>query len=106
MADDEGATIQEASGKRAILTRQLTGERYRLGPPIAKGGMGEILEAEDTQVGRHVAIKRMLSKDPTDRAVARFIREAQIQGRLDHPSIVPVHEIGRDNDGRPFFAMK
>ncbi|MBA3502361.1 MAG: serine/threonine protein kinase [Myxococcota bacterium] len=106
MADDEGHTIQEPSGKRAVLSKALTGERYRLGPTIASGGMGEVIEAEDVQVGRHVAIKRMLAKDPTDRAVARFIREAQIQGRLDHPSIVPVHEIGRDNDGRPFFAMK
>jgi serine/threonine-protein kinase len=106
MGDDEGKTMQEPSGKRAVLTKQLTNERYRLGPTIAKGGMGEVIEAEDVQVGRHVAIKRMLTKDPTDRAVARFVREAQIQGRLDHPSIVPVHEIGRDTDGRPFFAMK
>jgi len=104
--DDEGLTIQEPSGKRAVLSKQLTGERYRLGPTIAKGGMGEVVEAEDVQVGRHVAVKRMLAKDPTDRAITRFIREAQIQGRLDHPSIVPVHEIGRDNDGRPYFAMK
>src|SRR5688572_22206174 len=103
--DDEGLTIQEPSGGRAAIPK-LTGERYRVGPTMAKGGMGEVLEAEDTQVGRHVALKRMLKKDPSDRAIARFIREAQIQGRLDHPAIVPVHEIGRDNDGRPFFVMK
>jgi serine/threonine-protein kinase len=68
--------------------------------------MGEVLTAHDTQIGREVAIKRMLAKDPSDAGLERFMREARIQGRLDHPAIVPVHELGHDADGHPFFAMK
>jgi serine/threonine-protein kinase len=80
--------------------------RYRLGELIAKGGMGEVFSARDEQVGRDVAIKRIRDAKPSSRRVARFLREASIQGRLEHPAIVPVHEIGRDVDGLPFFVMK
>src|SRR5262245_50033275 len=67
--------------------------------------MGEILGAIDDQIGREVAVKRM-KRAPSERAQSRFFREACIQGRLDHPAIVPVHELGVDHDGRPFFTMK
>src|SRR5437868_3599967 len=80
--------------------------RYRLGRRIGKGGMGEVIAARDEQVGRDVAIKRMRAAAPGDRAIRRFLREASIQGRLEHPAIVPVHELGRDDDGLPFFVMK
>src|SRR5262247_674347 len=81
-------------------------DRYRLGQRLGRGGMGEIVAAYDEQIGREVAIKRLRDERPSDRALHRFFREASIQGRLDHPSIVPVHELGVDPDGRPFFAMK
>jgi serine/threonine-protein kinase len=68
--------------------------------------MGEVIAARDEQVGRDVAIKRMRAAAPGEQAVRRFLREASIQGRLEHPAIVPVHELGRDDDGLPFFAMK
>jgi serine/threonine-protein kinase len=80
--------------------------RYRLARRIGKGGMGEVMAARDEQVGRDVAIKRMRAAAPSVRAIQRFLREASIQGRLEHPAIVPVHEIGRDADGLPFFVMK
>ena len=80
--------------------------RYRLGPTIAKGGMGEIVTAHDEEIGREVAIKRMRALSPNARQIARFLREACIQGRLEHPAIVPVHELGTDAEGQPFFAMK
>jgi eukaryotic-like serine/threonine-protein kinase len=82
------------------------GERYRLGARIARGGMGEVITAHDTDIGRDVAIKRLRAPNPTPLALARFLREARIQGRLDHPAIVPVHELAHDESGRPFFAMK
>nr|HEX4312374.1 serine/threonine-protein kinase [Kofleriaceae bacterium] len=81
-------------------------QRYVLGAALGRGGMGEVLTARDEQLGRDVAIKRMLRLNASDRAMARFFREASIQGRLDHPAIVPVHELGIDPDGRPFFVMK
>ncbi|MDB4956341.1 MAG: Serine/threonine protein kinase PrkC, regulator of stationary phase [Myxococcales bacterium] len=84
----------------------LVAGRYRLGRRIGKGGMGEVMAARDEQIGRDVAIKRMRAANPSERAILRFLREASVQGRLEHPAIVPVHEIGRDTDGLPFFVMK
>src|SRR5262245_695761 len=82
------------------------GGRYKVARRIGKGGMGEVMGARDEQVGRDVAIKRMRKANPSERAIARFLREASIQGRLEHPAIVPVHEIGKDAEGLPFFVMK
>jgi serine/threonine protein kinase len=79
--------------------------RYQLASELGRGGMGEVLSARDKQIGRNVAIKR-LRATPTAETEARFLREARIQGRLDHPAIVPVHELGRDDRDQPFFAMK
>jgi serine/threonine-protein kinase len=79
---------------------------YIVGNAIGAGGMGEVLLAHDPQIGRDVAIKHMRDPAPSDEAIKRFLREATIQARLDHPAIVPVHEIGYDADGRPYFIMK
>jgi eukaryotic-like serine/threonine-protein kinase len=87
-------------------TLGLMAGRYRLARLIGKGGMGEVIAARDEQVGRDVAIKRMRAAAPSERAIQRFLREASIQGRLEHPAIVPVHEIGHDSEGLPFFVMK
>ena len=83
-----------------------TAARYTLGPILGRGGMGEVYSAHDEQIGRPVAIKRLRSTAPSADALARFLREARIQGRLEHPAIVPVHELWRDDLGRPFFVMK
>jgi serine/threonine-protein kinase len=79
---------------------------YDFGNVIGRGGMGEVFLARDRRIGRDVAIKRMRAARPGRLALARFLREAQIQARLDHPAIVPVHELGIDDEGRPYFAMK
>jgi hypothetical protein len=100
-SDDEPDTKPPPRARQPVLAG-----RYHLGRRIGKGGMGEVLAARDEQVGRDVAIKRMRAAAPGDRAIRRFLREASIQGRLEHPAIVPVHELGRDEDGLPFFVMK
>ena len=82
------------------------GARYELGALIGRGGMGEVFAAYDAQLGREVAIKRLHAEKLTPGALARFLREARIQGWLDHPSIPSVYELGRDDEGRPFFVMK
>ncbi len=79
---------------------------YQLGELIGHGGMGEVLVAQDQRIGREVAVKRIRAREPSHDAVARFLREARIQARLDHPAIVPVYELGTDGDGRPYFTMK
>src|SRR5439155_8110480 len=82
---------------------QLSG--YEIGEVIGRGGMGEVVAAMDLRMERAVAVKRMRGAASPE-AIERFLREAKIQARLDHPAIVPVHELGRDADGRPYFTMK
>jgi serine/threonine-protein kinase len=79
---------------------------YQLGVLIGRGGMGEVVVAHDQRIGREVAVKRIRSRTPTHDAVTRFLREARIQARLDHPAIVPVYELGTDHEDRPYFTMK
>jgi serine/threonine-protein kinase len=79
--------------------------RYRIGDVLGQGGMGEVLSARDEQIGRPVAIKRLRIENPPPEVLARFLREARIQGRLEHPAVVPVHELWTE-DGQPFFVMK
>ncbi|HEU0030419.1 MAG TPA: serine/threonine-protein kinase [Kofleriaceae bacterium] len=79
---------------------------YEYGSVIGRGGMGEIVGARDRRIGRDVAIKRMRDAEPEPALVDRFLREARLQARLDHPAIPPVYELGRDAKGRPYFAMK
>ncbi len=79
--------------------------RYVVDREIARGGMGAVLRGIDRDIRREVAIKFML--DDRDAAKkARFVEEAQITGQLEHPNIVPVHELGVDAQKRLFFTMK
>ena len=66
--------------------------------------MGEIWLAEDPLIGRAVAVKRILGRRPDQ--VHRFEVEAQVTGQLEHPGIVPIHELGLGDDGLPFYVMK
>ncbi len=79
--------------------------KYKLLNKIAKGGMGSVVRVEDCDIRRVVAMKRL--ENWRDReAMERFIEEAQVTGQLEHPNIVPVHDIGLDPQGRLFFTMK
>jgi serine/threonine-protein kinase len=68
--------------------------------------MGEVLLAHDDHIGRDVAIKRIRTTEPSAEELSRFVREARVQGRLEHPAVVPVHDLAVGSDGRPFFVMK
>ena len=81
------------------------GQRLVPKEEIARGGMGAILRAEDRDIRRQVAMKVMLDASD-EKSVARFLEEAQVTGQLEHPNIVPVHGLGKDSQGRPFFTMK
>jgi serine/threonine protein kinase len=80
-------------------------DRYHIGDMLGRGGMGEVLSARDEQIGRAVAIKRLRVANPPPDVVARFLREARIQSRLEHPAVVPVHELVTIGE-QPFFVMK
>jgi serine/threonine-protein kinase len=81
--------------------------RYRVLGEVARGGMGAVLRVHDPTLGRTLALKVLLEQRQDQPAMARrFLEEAQIGGQLQHPGIVPVHELGQLDDGRPFFTMK
>jgi len=100
---------QAASSQRALreaLARDADGsERYRVLNEIARGGMGAVLRAADCDIRREVAVKYLLDQ-ADERKKARFVEEAQITGQLEHPNIVPIHELGIDAKKRLFFSMK
>jgi len=82
-------------------------DRYQVFGEMARGGMGVIYRGRDADLGREVAIKVLqpaLAKQPA--MVQRFVEEAQIAGQLQHPGILPVYELGLQEDARPFFSMK
>jgi WD40 repeat protein len=79
-------------------------ERYEQVGEHARGGLGRVVRAVDRRLGRTVAVKELLRHDPANEA--RFLREAMITARLEHPGIVPVHEAGRWPNGDPYYVMK
>src|SRR5438132_5994648 len=84
----------------------LAGTRYRMLERIARGGMGVVYTAEDENLGRRVALK-VLDVPGTDGDLRnRLIREARVLAALEHPGIVPVHDVGTLGDGRVFYTMK
>ncbi|HWO23707.1 MAG TPA: serine/threonine-protein kinase, partial [Kofleriaceae bacterium] len=79
-------------------------ERYEQVGEHARGGLGRVVRAVDRKLGRTVAVKELLRHDASNEA--RFLREAMITARLEHPGIVPVHEAGRWPNGDPYYVMK
>jgi eukaryotic-like serine/threonine-protein kinase len=92
---------------RTIVTDPDFGStKYTIVKELARGGMGTVYLAEDRELNRLVAIKVLNTPDLTDDFSNRMVREAQIIARLEHPGIVPVHDVGTLPDGRIFYAMK
>ncbi|MFI7062522.1 protein kinase [Kribbella sp. NPDC050124] len=81
----------------------LVAKRYRLGPSIGRGGMGEVFRATDEQLGRPVAVKLLLSTDRDPRSAERFHREARAAARLNDRHVVSVYDFGNHDDG--FFLV-
>jgi serine/threonine protein kinase len=84
----------------------LSGTRYTLHELIARGGMGAVYAAEDEQLSRRVALKVLGLQDTTGELPSRLVREARILAQLEHPGIVPVHDVGTLPDGRVYYTMK
>lgn len=78
---------------------------YEIISEVARGGMGIVYKAQDTRVGRTVALKMILTESLGDISVKRFQSEASAAAALDHPNIVPIYEVG-EAGGQPFFTMK
>jgi serine/threonine protein kinase len=106
-ADDVTCPPASPPGRSAPACPEVVtaGSAYQMGGEIARGGMGAVLRAVDQGIGREVAVKFLLEQ--TDEAQrARFVEEARITGRLEHPNVVPIHQLGVHADGRCFFSMK
>jgi eukaryotic-like serine/threonine-protein kinase len=81
--------------------------RYTIGDQLGEGGMGVVHACRDRRIGRDLALK-MVRAEHARRAdlISRFVREACVQGQLEHPAIVPVYDLARDPDGNVYFTMK
>ena len=98
----EGSSASASEGASAS-GRDAT-RRYAARGTLGTGGMGVVERHFDRELGREVARKTLHRDQPVARE--RFLREARITGRLEHPGIVPVYDLGRDPDGRPFYTMR
>jgi len=92
-----------AAGARLVPS---DGRRYEPVKTLGRGAMGEVALVEDRDIGRSVAVKRLLGHTPGPAEVARFVDEVRTVGRLEHPNIVPIHDVGVDENGALFFVMK
>src|SRR5687768_7897827 len=84
---------------RVASARHEPGRRYELLEEIGRGGMGVVHRAVDLELQRDVALKILQADAGTD-LETRLLREARIIGRLEHPGLVPIHDVGRLEDGR------
>ncbi|HKO04630.1 MAG TPA: protein kinase, partial [Candidatus Acidoferrales bacterium] len=84
--------------------------RYEVIDELGRGAMGVVYRARDTEIGRVVAIKVILTANASPQDIAkykqRFRREAQAAGRLSHPGIVTIHDIAEDDSGQPYLVME
>jgi len=111
----DGQRMHSSGVLSRLESRGSLATRYRLDGEIARGGMGAILEVWDEDLRRHLAMKVALStagegssskpENLDARVLARFLEEAQVTGQLEHPGIVPVHELGLDKNGHLYFTM-
>lgn len=101
--------------KRLETSPRLDTQRYHIEEEVDRGGMGAILKIHDKQLNRRLAMKVLLNREePRDdyeqqlsnQMLARFLEEAQVTSQLDHPGVVPVHELGLDSHGKVFFTMR
>jgi serine/threonine-protein kinase len=105
--DPDRTVDQPAGSSLGQPTRGAADARYCVLRPHARGGLGEVFVAEDTELHREVALKEILPRHVSDPASrARFVLEAEVTGGLEHPGIVPVYGLGTYADGRPYYAMR
>jgi eukaryotic-like serine/threonine-protein kinase len=92
--------------RTVVANPDFSSTKYTFIKELGRGGMGAVYLAEDRELDRLVAIKVLNTPEVTEDLRNRMIREAQIIARLEHPGIVPVHDVGVLPDGRVFYAMK
>ena len=101
ISDDGIARLREAAE-----APDFSGTRYRIDRELGRGGMGVVWAATDLELQREVAVKVLPLYEGDHAAEERLTREARTLASLEHPGIVPVHDLGHLADGRVFYAMK
>jgi eukaryotic-like serine/threonine-protein kinase len=105
--DPDGDADPDRTASYAVGATTGSGQRFRVLRPHAQGGLGAVFVARDEELHREVALKQILDRhadDPDSRV--RFLVEAEITGKLEHPGVIPVYGLGHDPSGRPFYAMR
>ncbi|MEO8201680.1 MAG: serine/threonine-protein kinase [Gemmatimonadota bacterium] len=92
--------------RRVTDRPDLSNTRYDLVEPLGRGGMGSVYLVHDRDLDRRVALKVLVSESIAPAMCERLVKEAQTLARLEHPGIVPVHDVGMTEDGFPFYTMK
>ena len=101
--------------KKLATAPKLDAERFLLEGELGKGGMGLVLRVHDRFLNRRLAMKVLLERSAPRSAdeqrmahqlLGRFLEEAQVTSQLDHPGVVPVHELGLDQTGKVYFTMR
>ena len=101
---DEGGRAEQPTQPSAKAER---GRRFRIVTRVAEGGLGRVSLAEDLELHREVALKEIRPKYlKSEETRARFLLEAEVTGRLEHPGIVPVYSLGSSSEAGPFYAMQ
>lgn len=103
---DEQRSMTAGPARSGTRREQSVDARYGSRGRLGRGGMGEVLEVQDTVMERTVALKRLLDGRGGEAALARFRREAQLTGQLDHPNIIPVYDLVVRGAGDAYFTMK
>ncbi|MGC1686419.1 MAG: serine/threonine-protein kinase [Candidatus Acidiferrales bacterium] len=101
LSDDAIERLREAGSEP-----ELAGTPYRMLERLGRGGMGTVYLVEDSRLNRRVAMKVLEVADSSGDLEQRLLREARVLAQLEHPGIVPVHDVGTLPDGRIFYAMK
>ena len=109
VASGHGSTEADLDRTSSFAVGESTsdGQRFRILRPHARGGLGAVFVALDSELHREVALKQILdphADDPVSRQ--RFLLEAEVTGGLEHPGIVPVYGLGTYDGGRPYYAMR
>jgi serine/threonine-protein kinase len=98
--------VEDGDGDGPVRLQAEARTRYEPVKLLGAGGMGEVVLVEDQDIARRVAIKRLLPEMTHPALLARFVDEIRTVGRLEHPNIVPIHDVGVDELGRYYFVMK
>ena len=109
------SSTSDASGSRLSvedLVQTTDSERYQVRGEVGRGGMGTVLRVWDDRLRRELAMKVSVARPeggsaraPASRSIYRFLEEAQVMSQLDHPGVLPVHDVGIDSEGHVFFTM-